>query len=235
MIKQIFEYDNSDFTDSWYGKKIRAYLEAYGTGYDFCRLYKADSGGRILVYNSTMTADGEFDRDELHGFINMLNPVTVEVSKRIPLQLDESYTAYTKTLFKGVSRENNIDSGAVMKNSQLKDVYNILEESFGLTEFDAWYTDTSHRVRHGVSDIFLYGNTTVTKLFDVDNFVFLSHIATGTADRGKGTARNLLYWLCDECKKQRKDVYLYAKDERVSFYEGICFEAVDKDIFYEKI
>ena len=235
MKRQIFEFDESAFTDSWYGKKIRAYLNAYGAGYDFCRLYEADSGGYILVYNSTMTADGNFDKDELQGFINMLAPVTIEVSKRTPLQLGGEYTAYNKTLFRGVHRENNIDSDHIVKNAMLDKVYAVLEEGFGITEFEAWYTDSSHRIRHGVSDIFLYGSTTVTKLFDVDDYVFLSHIATGASDRGKGTARNLLYWLCGEYEKQGKEVYLYAKDERVSFYEGIGFEAVDSDIFYERL
>ena len=235
MIRQIFEFDESVFTDSWYGKKIRAYLNAYGTGYNFCRLYEADSGGHILVYNSTMTADGNFDKEELQEFINMLAPVTIEASKCMPLQLDNEYTAYNKTLFRGVYRENNIDTAYIVKNAMLDKVYNVLEDGFRLTEFGAWYTDSSHRIRHGVSDIFLYRSTTVTKLFDIDNFVFLSHIATGTADRGNGTARNLLYWLCGEYKKQSKEVYLYAKDERVSFYEGIGFEAVDSDIFYERI
>ena len=113
-------------------------------------------------------------------------------------------------------------------------MFKILDEGFDIKEYDAWYADTSHRIRHGISETFLWNSTTVTKLFDIDDFVFLSYIATGKADRGKGRARQLLYYLCSKFEKQGKTVYLFAKDERVSFYEGIGFQPVSCDIFYEK-
>lgn len=231
MIKQITE-GNPVFSDSWYGKKIQAYVEAYGINYDFCRLYSSDKGGMILVYNSTMTCDGAFDKGELDSFISILDPITLEISD--PLFKPERYEEIRKTLFKGISAENAVNSENIIVNSCLNDVYAVLEEGFGLTEYDSWYADTSHRIRHGMSDVFLWHSTTVTKLFDVKDYVFLSYIATGKADRGKGRARQLLYYLCGEYHKQGKEVYLYAKDERVSFYEGIGFKPVSTEIFYEK-
>lgn len=220
------------FSDSWYGKKIQAYVMAYGLDYEFCRLYASDKGGMVLVYNSTMTCDGEFDAGELEGFVSMLSPVTIEAETMdfVP----EGYKAYRRTLFKCVPHSSDIVSAEVKSNTELDTVFKILEEGFGIKEYDAWYADTSHRIRHGVSETFLWNSTTVTRLFDIDDFVFLSYIATGKADRGKGRARQLLYHLCGEFEKQGKTAYLYAKDERVSFYEGIGFHPVSCDIFYEK-
>lgn len=229
MISQV-KNNAASFSDSWYGKKIQAYVNAYGLAYDFCRLYSSDKGGLMLVYNSTATIDGVFDRDELNDMIQLISPVTVECSDNA--FVPDGYNQYCKTLFKGVSCVSEISDLKV--NTCLDDVYHILEESFGLSEYEAWYADTSHRIRHGVSDVFLWNSTTVTKLFDIDNYVFLSHIATGTADRGKGRARQLLYHLCSKYEKQGKSVYLYAKDERVSFYEGIGFIPVSHSVFYEK-
>ena len=231
MIRQITE-GIPVFSDSWYGKKIQAYVEAYGLNYDFCRLYGSDKGGMLLVYNSTVTCDGSFDNGELESFVSMLEPVDIEVSD-IGFN-PEGYEKIRKTLFKGTSSESSVKADDIQINTALNDVYAVLEESFGLNEYDIWYTDTSHRIRHGMSDVFLWNSTTVTKLFDVNDYVFLSCIATGSADRGKGRARQLLYYLCSEFEKQGKSVYLYAKDERVSFYEGIGFKPVSQSIFYER-
>ena len=231
MIRQITE-ECPVFSDSWYGKKIHAYVEAYGLSYDFCRLYSSDQGGMMLVYNSTMICDGNFDKNELEEFVSILDPVNIEVSDNFFKPV--GYEKIRKTLFKGTADENSVRAEEVKVNTCLDDVYVILEESFGLKEYDMWYADTSHRIRHGMSDVFLWNNTTVTKLFDVNNYVFLSCIATGSKDRGKGRARQLLYYLCSEFEKQGKSVYLYAKDERVSFYESIGFKPVSSEIFYEK-
>lgn len=51
-----------------------SYLNAYGTGYDFCRFYKSGNGV-ILVINSTMLIYGEdFDQDEINSFVDMYKP-----------------------------------------------------------------------------------------------------------------------------------------------------------------
>lgn len=233
MIKQVYD-ENITLPDSWYGKKIRAYLNAYGTKYDFCRLFGSERGGYILVYNGTMTADGDFDESELNGFINMLSPVTIEMSRGAALHIGNEYKRINKTLFKAVSGENNIDVSCVNQNTLLDNIFPILKEGFGITEYEAWYVDISHRIRHGVSDIYLYKSTTVTKVFDIDGFVFLSHIATAKSGRGQGTAGNFLHWLCGEFEKQGKSVFLYAKDERRTFYEQLGFIEADKEVFYEK-
>lgn len=233
MISRVYD-ENITLSDSWYGKKIRAYLNAYGTKYDFCRLFGSERGGYILVYNGTMTADGDFDANELSGFVNMLAPVTIEVSRQMALYLDGSYKQVNKTLFKAVRGENNVDLDSVKQNVLLDKIFPILKDSFGITEYEAWYADVSHRIRHGVSDIYLYKSTTVTKVFDIDGFVFLSHIATAPECRGQGTAGKFLHWLCGEFEKQGKSVYLYAKDERRTFYEQLGFIETDNEVFYEK-
>lgn len=226
--------ENVSLTDSWYGKKIRAYLNAYGTKYDFCRLYSSESGGNILTYNGTITADGDFESDELSGFISILNPTTVEVPNGQALKLDKSYKASKIILFKASKNFNDIKLNGVKQNILLDKIFPILNESFGITEYESWYVDISHRIRHGVSDIFLFKTTTVTKVFDIDNFVYLSYIATAKCDRGRGNAGKLLHMLCGEYIKQGKSVYLYAREERRSFYESIGFIPEKNEILYEK-
>lgn len=233
MIKQIHHTDVK-LSESYYGYKIRSYLNAYGTKYDFCKLFANETGGVILVYNSTMIADGSFDESELDGFIQMLSPITVEVPGNISLDLSEQYVRTERTLFKAPDDICCGEDFGVKHNTFISECFPILSEAFGITEFDEWYVDISHRIRHGISDIYLYRTTTVTKSFDIDGFVFLSHIATAKSDRGQGTAGKLLKWICENQQKDCKDVYLYSKRERYTFYQSLGFEKVLTDIVYEK-
>lgn len=233
MIKQIFDSDIK-LSECYYGYKIRSLLNAYGTSYDFCNLYTNDTGGVILIYNSAMIADGSFDVNELDGFVQMLCPVTVEVPANIHLTLNDEYVQTERALFKapkGLSCDEELD---VKQNTFIADCFPIISESFGITGFDEWYVDIMHRIRHGVSDIFLYKSTTVTKAFDINGFVFLSHIATANADRGQGNASKLIKWLCEKYENGCKEVYLYSKVERYTFYQLLEFEKVYTDTVYEK-
>ncbi len=232
MIKRI--YSLPEVSDTYYGKKIRSYYEAYGAEYDFCRFYASDNGGVMLLYNSTMTIDGEFEQSELEGFVEMLDLCTIEVSKDMHLQLGEDMQKLHRTLFKLVPKENNVDKKLVNVNTLHKEAFEIISDGFGVTEFDLWYVDIFRRINKGSAELYLYKNTTVTRAFEVDGFAFYSHIATASAERGKGTARNLLYYLCVEAEKRGSEAFLFAKDERKSFYEEAGFIPVGYDYIYEK-
>lgn len=232
MIKRIFDTDIK-LSESYYGYKIRSLLNAYGTSYDFCKLYTNEEGGTILTYNSTLIADGIFDKSELDGFIEMLCPVTVEVSANIRLDLSSDYIQTERTLFKAPKNLSFGEGINVKHNAFMAECFPIISEAFGITEFDEWYVDISHKIRHGVSDIYIYKTTTVTKAFDINGFVFLSHIATASADRGQGNAARLIKWLCENYEKECKEVYLYSKKERYTFYQSLGFEPILTDIVYE--
>lgn len=232
MIKRLHS-DRISLSKSYYGYKIRSVIEAYGTEYGFCRLYENERGGHILIFNGTLISDGEFDTDELLEFIAMASPFTVEASQEIPVP--KGYYAEEITLFKAPDGIACDDILELRKNDCIKECFPIISEGFGINSFDEWYVDISHRVRHGVSDIYLYKTTTVTKAFDIDGFAFLSHIATAKHDRGQGNAGKLLKQLSSKLQSMGKDVYLYSKKERVSFYDSLGFERVCSDKIYEKI
>lgn len=233
MIKQVKDNLDIKLSGSIYGEKIAAAIRAYGLVYDFCRLFASDSGGYILIFNSTLVADGTFDLSELESFISITSPISVEMPNDLKPSLNE-YKKYRRTLFKAVPWDNNIKPEKIVRNSMFRQVFDILGPSFGITEFDMWYTDISHRIRHGVADLFLYENTTVTKQFDFGKYVFLSHIATAPEARGRGSAGNLLHYLCGELQSGDKTVCLFAKDERVTFYESLGFIPIFNDVLYEK-
>lgn len=233
MIKQIFDVAPDDVTDSYYGRKILAAFYAYGGNYDFCKFYSC-GGGIIHIYYTTMVIDGNIDFDEAEMFINMTKPVTVEVDCKMPLQLSGQYLKKHRTLFRVKSGETDIDSNAVKANNCTEKCFEILTKSFdNMLPYDDWYVDISHRIRHNVSKLYLYDGTTVTQQFNINGFIFLSHIATAKSQRGRGTARKLLRLIGREAEERGENAYLFALDHRRSFYETIGFEPVAEDILYE--
>lgn len=236
MIKQIFEDVPLRLTKTYYGRKILAAYNAYGSGYDFCRFFSCENGdgslGTVHIYNSSMVIDGNADTDDIATLIKMTKPANIEISGGTLLQLD-GYTTRHRTLFRAVPNETDISFADITVNGRAEECYKILAEGFeNMGSFEAWYVDTSHRIRHGVSELYYCGETTVTRDFDIDGFVFVSHIATAASARGKGGARRLLYSLADRYAKEEKSMHLFALDHRKSFYEAIGFEPVAEDILY---
>ncbi|MCM1024603.1 MAG: GNAT family N-acetyltransferase [Prevotella sp.] len=235
MIKQIFDGIPELVTDSYYGRKILATFSAYGGKYDFCRFYSCGSyGGVIHIYNTNMVIDGNINPEELKMFIDMTKPVAIEVKSDVALQLCSAYDLKHRTLFHVKSGKNDVDFERVKVNCCTDRCFEILNESFdNMLSYDDWYVDISHRIRHGVSKLYLYDSTTITQQFNINGFIFLSHIATAKSQRGRGTARSLLRLLGAEAEKRGENAYLFALDRRRSFYETIGFEPVGEDILYE--
>ena len=51
------EVERGALSLDWYGRKILAYLDAYGAGYDFCRFYVCQEGevtGYLMHLNATL-------------------------------------------------------------------------------------------------------------------------------------------------------------------------------------
>lgn len=233
MIKQIYEGILESVSDSYYGYKILAAYLAYGAKYEFCKFYSCGNG-IIHIYNSTMVIDGNVDTSELELFIEMTKPLSIEASSEVPLQNLTLYKKHKRTLFRLNAYDTDIKFDDVKVNSFTSECYKILSESFeNIGDFDAWYVDINHKIRHKVSNLYLFDNTTVTQQFNINGFIFLSHIATAIASRGKGSARRLLYCLAKKYQAEGCNSYLWALENRKSFYETIGFAPVAEDILYE--
>lgn len=237
LIKRIYENISGRVTDSYYGKKIMAAYLAYGGNYGFCRFYACEDGensGTVHIYNSSMVIDGICSQGDISLLIEMTKPISIEMSGGSALHIPEYYLKKHRTLFQCVPAETDIDPSDVALDRKFEKCFDILKESFDdIGSFDSWYVDISHRIRHGVSGIYLYGSTTVTECFDIDGMVFVSGIATAVTERGKGTAGKLLGYLAGEFEKEGKKMCLFALDHRKTFYSSIGSVPVDEDILYE--
>ena len=248
LIEHEHELDAELLNKTLNGKKMLAYMRAYGPNYEFCRFYKitGDYGGvgYMFIINSTLIicTDGELEpSEELNLFVSMNVPFRIEGDQYVleGIKIPERYQTLNRTIFELIPDETPLESieEHVEFNPKLTDVYKILSEGFpNIADFSLWYTDTSHRCRHGISRVFTYrDSTTASAVFDIGSTVLIGQVATNIAARGRGYAREFLKWLAKFFNGLGKRAYLLALDIRVSFYQEIGFKIVGKEIVLERI
>lgn len=246
LIQSENELDMGLLMESLSGRKMIAYMNAYGAGYDFCRFYRITdvSGiGFMFIINSTLIicTDGRLEvTDEIKFFINMNMPFRIEGDSRFLKKLApvDNYQVLNRTIFELVpDNDNSFHEEYVNFNPVLPEVYKILNEGFpNISDFSLWYTDTSHRCRHGISRIFTYRDcTTASVVFDIGDEVLIGQVATKISARGSGYAREFLKWLAAFLNNLGKRAFLLALDIRVSFYKEIGFREIEKEIVLERL
>ena len=242
MIKNISDVDLvsvKQLHTDYYGRKILSYYIAYGTRHDFCRFFEIyDDGnkGYIVQFNAEMIifSPSDVPLEELRDFIIMNKPFRVEAPCNIMGNISDicGYKMLRRTKFEFTDHKpDNFDLSRLDINPKLDDIYEILHEGFpSLVEYQLWMTENSHKIRRGLSKIYLYNNcTTATVIYDVDDHVLIGQVATKKEARGKGYARELLYWIGHSLSLEGKTVKLFALDYRESFYKEIGFKAVSAE------
>ncbi len=254
MISQLKTMDVSiidSLEKGHYARRIKSHFQAYGTQYDFARFYGIYDGaaavGLICCFNSAMiicsVRDLTFSDDilaETAHFILMSKPASVELEHRYAPTLlalvGEDYSFDMRTEFQFVPR-NILPQLDVNELPDLDDVFNVLRQSFPsiASSYELWLTDTSHRIRHGLSQSFLLGDyTTATIQYIIDKTALVGHVATIPSERGKFHARTLLYWIGERLTQDGFTVKLMARPHRVSYYEEIGFKEIGRDMVLER-
>ncbi|MCI7767462.1 MAG: GNAT family N-acetyltransferase [Oscillospiraceae bacterium] len=233
MIRLISEPSELILDESYYSGRIHAACEAYGTGYDFCRLYRLDSGCG-LIYNSSCVLSGNCDDpEEISEFIMINSPDMLECPVSLGNGLDlPGYEKRRRILFE---RRVRPEIDAVPEEARLMDMLGIVKDAFGETEPDLWYADMSHRIRHGVSRAFMcHGVSCACVDFVYHGAAYISQVATVSCERGKGYAKALLEMISLELIEKGIVPRLWAYDELAGFYRKAGFLPIDEDIIYFK-
>lgn len=232
MIKLITDPSELILDKSYYSGRIEAACKAYGTGYDFCRLYSFDKGS-ALIYNCSAVISGECeDTAELQSFIMLNSPETVECPPKTAEKLTlRGYEKKHRTLFEKrdiPQAENFPETATLMK------MYEIVKASFGETEFDIWYADMSHRIRHGVSKAYMYKNAACACVdFIYEGAAYISQVAVMPEQRGNGYGREMLETISGELYKTGTVPRLWAYDDVIGFYSRTGFAAACEDFIFK--
>lgn len=211
MIQQITAFSPEEtaiLEQSWRGRQMLAYQQAYGGGYDFCRFFRAtDCGGTgwLFLFNATLLicAEGSVPEEEIRTFAEMHLPFRIECPAELLPVLGQipNYQKLHRATFQLTPSAPSpaFCPDEVNESPRLQNVYEILQEGFpNLLEYSLWLTDVSHRCRHGMSKVLTYKNSsTLSLVYDWKGNVLVGQVATKLAQRGSGYARDFLRWIAE--------------------------------------
>lgn len=228
MIKQI--YNEGEFSElsekGLEAQKIRALYRAYGGEYRFCRFYRQENSYISALDGSFVISEGvDADYAELADFLRMQGFSEVFCSdfagKALANKLCCDFVTVNLMKFGG-----GISSAEFDGSPSLSEVYKIISDGFDI-EFEPWYLDMSHRVRHGIAECFvLEGKAALVKQHNINGEALLSQVAARSDFRGKGIAKKLVTSVAANLAPS--DVYVVCDDALVGFYLKCGFEVTGK-------
>ncbi len=244
MIERISEIKENFITDNPVVGRIDAYMKAYGADYDFCRFY---SGENVLIMNYDgehfiYTADS-FDSDELLLFLLADGLFCATITADAYCILKDRLSDYKSEELYLMEYDNKAPAEE-NENAQFtenyEEVFSILKSAFTYQDenYPRWYTDTCHRVRHGVSKLVKLSENgkiraSCTMLYENSYGCFLSHIGVDKSLQGKGVGKTLI----NSAKSllAGKRLTLLCKKDKVDFYKKCGFICDDKPLAYQII
>lgn len=223
------------YRDDLFSLKIEALINSYGDGYDFCSYFYADGAVLSKYYGDFVLSGRVNDKNaeeiarflQLSGFSSLL--CEISNGKQLGKYFQEdSFFIYESNIMKYSSQENAVTGCTLKKNPPLDEVFEIVSKAFEL-DYESWYVDASHRLRHGISDFYTLENASaVVCSFDIRNMAFLSQVATVPSERGKGLATKMLGLLCNRLTSEGKEISLICLDQRLEFYKKAGFVPTGK-------
>lgn len=228
LVENEQQFNSFILTDI-YSVRIFSLLKAYGCKYPFARFYRQlNDSGEITAIISVLDKDITIsfcscaDRAEISEFVSVIGFSSVLCDEA--LEINAKY-----------------ESGIVMKSDKivefslpyieideyppLFDLYNFID--YGENNFEAWYVDINHRIRHGCAKaVTLNMNDEIisSAIFSsvYKNFAVLTGVQTKPEFRRMGYGSALV---SDMCCNFGGTVYLMRENGRnESFYKRLGFE-----------
>ena len=167
-----------------------ALLDSYGFVTDFVYFYLGE-GASIAMMDGQAIVCGRYS-DELGSLLHALSPSVVSG------ELELMTALYGEDVESGIifcTEDSGVPWGITVVEDRFERVYRILQAGFGKPvypseNYNMWYCDMSHRIRHQTAKIFLYEDATATAAFWGKDAVLLSQIACKSS--GNGQAGRLL-------------------------------------------
>jgi predicted GNAT family acetyltransferase len=225
--------------------RIRGLETAYGVHQEFLHVWclcddkttwgylsLLDTAATLEVKKSPFEDDESPVMEELTVFLSMQTAIqTVRTSARTAKALAKKGGWLCETGIVMTPGAELDTASLVPTDLTVRETYPLLEACFqdGLPPFSSWYTDVSHRVRHGCSRIagFRDGERSVACAMttaECDGAALIGAVATLPEGRGKGYASANVLTLAHRLLGEEKRVFLSPKNEHArALYERIGF------------
>lgn len=205
-------------------QKIRALQLCYGLKYDFCRFYVGEfSAGRAFLGelngDFVLSDSGECDFEELAEFFAFGGFAGIFCSDTAGEHMARLLQCRLKKV--NVMRfEGSASPCRTEIDPPLDNVYDILKTAFDF-EYEPWYLDMSHRIRHKVAGFRKLDGSVLAIQHNINGEALLSQVAAAPETRGRGNAGRLISAVCAELSDSA--VYVVCEDKLLGFYNKLGF------------
>lgn len=217
-----------------YACRILSQLLAYGTDERFLEHWvqlEADKPRAVISrMDGNMTVFCEKSDEELNEFIEAVGFNTILADKQF---FPQYWSGEAVLKFARKSETKFFDDIEIDFNPTIQEVYSILAEckgaGFEVPDFDSFYPDMSHRVRHNLSRIFaakIDGQAVACCMTsaETDSCAIISGVATLPEMRGKGYAGRLVAEMVKNFGN--REVFVFCRRELVGFYNRLGFNKI---------
>ncbi len=123
------------------------------------------------------------------------------------------------------------EKGNFSPAATLDEIYKLLEYGadgeIELPPREYFYTDISHRMRHGAARIKYCPNAIALTSVENANFALIGAVCTAPRERGKGLGRAVLSAITNELAGENRDVFTVAGKGTAEFYKKCGFTEAD--------
>lgn len=239
MIEKIETINsfNSYKSKDLYSVRIRSLLSAYGCKYDFASFYRQINNNEItaiiakLDSDFTLSFNDRADLYELEDFFSLLgfNSLLCESSFNPNFDYDEGIVMASVK-----KAEIHIPYTEIDMYPKLMDLFNLTD--YDKTDFESWYVDISHRIRHGCAKAFtltvnseIVSSGIFSSIYNDD--AILSAVKTAPEFRRMGYGSALVSEMMNDV---RGKVYLMREyDKNEEFYKKLGFANTGKWRMYK--
>lgn len=213
--------------------RIFSQLLAYGTGERFLEhwVQLEDNEPRAVIsrMDGNITIFCESADDELLEFIEAVGYNTVLADKEL---FPQYWSGEILMKFVGKPETEIFDN--IDFTPTIREIYFILEkcqgEGFEVPDFDSFYPDMSHRIRHNLSRVLAYrldGQAIACCITsaETNNCAIISGVACLPEYRGKGYASRLIAKIAESLGK--RDIFVFCREELIGFYSRLGFSNID--------
>lgn len=219
-----------------YACRILSQLLSYGTGERFLehwvQLENDEPTAAISRIDGNMTIFCEEANEELTEFINAVGFSTILADKHI-FPKYWSGEAVMRLACKAEIKAVDGNCTETDKNPTIREVYAIPEkcrgEGFEVPDFNSFYPDMSHRVRHGLARIFalrVNGQAVACCMTSAEtkSCAIISGVAALPEMRGKGYASRIVMDMISSLGD--RDIFVFCREELISFYNRLGFRMI---------
>lgn len=240
MIEKIDNIDKiNDFNkNDIYFIRIMSLIKAYGCKYDFASFYRQiDESNMITAIisgldgNFTLCFNNNSDITELKEFFTVIGYSTLlcDNSFEFTDSFDEGVVMSALKRIEFSSRYAEID-----RFPKLMELYNFID--YDSLNFEAWYVDISHRIRHGCARAYtlnINGEIVSSGIFSsiYNESAILSAVSTSSAFRKMGYGSALVSEMLSDIKGK---VFLMREEKlNEQFYIRLGFENIGRWRMYK--